>query len=574
MKSLRSRLILGSALVAVVPLAIVMFLLSQRVGALVREQAAGRLNAALDGLRAQLGVEGERVAEQLGILGRDPTLKRLLLVRQPGDRELDDYLAERRRLLGLGFLRVTEGGGAVIADAVVSDSTGAPATHASATILYQDVPVGAVSGGLLLDAAYLQRLKVVSGADLVLRDSTGRTLAATLPGADAISLSLIGESGRGRAVTASDGAAQGGDVPGGSNTSRVAIGDRFYLGRSVRLAGAPGLSVLGLVSTAAADRTLRALQLAALLLGLAGVVLAVLLGVLWSSQVSGPVEELAAFSRRLSHGDWEEPLVARGVRELETLVEALDRMRRDLQSYRERLVVSERQAAWSQMARKVAHEIKNPLTPIAISVADLQRSYQQQRPDFPQILERAVRTVGEEVETLKGLLQEFSEFGRFPAPRPAPFRVSDLLNDLASLYAREVAGARLVIAPGRADVALVADAGQLKQALVNLIKNGLEALEGAGHVTVSAAASEATLELVVADNGPGLSTEHKASLFVPGFTTKSSGSGLGLTIVERIVSDHHGTIVVEDRAEGGTVFRVRLPRAPASATAPSPSPRS
>jgi nitrogen fixation/metabolism regulation signal transduction histidine kinase len=342
---------------------------------------------------------------------------------------------------------------------------------------------------------------------------------------------------------------------------RVDVRVAGYLARSraLDIAGARGIRVTGLVSTAAHDRTLAALRLTALLLGLVGVAIAILLGVLWSSQVSRPVETLAAFSRRVSQGEWEEPLVLDSVRELETLVEALERMRHDLQSYRDRLVVSERQAAWSHMARQVAHEIRNPLTPIAISIADLQRSYQQRRPDFPQILEQAVRTVGEEVESLKQLLQEFADFARLPPPRPGPCRVGELLGDLEILYGRDVAEQRLVFAHPRPDLTFAADTGQLKRALVNLIKNGLEAAPGAGRVTVSSAVSGRMLEISVDDTGPGLSTEQRAHLFVPDFTTKAGGSGLGLTIVERIVSDHRGTIVVEPGVEGGTRVRVRLP---------------
>src|SRR6185503_15743989 len=107
-----------------------------------------------------------------------------------------------------------------------------------------------------------------------------------------------------------------------------------------------------------------------------------------------------------------------------------DRMRADLRGYRDRLRTSERHAAWSQMARQVAHEVKNPLTPIAVSVADLRRSFEQKRPDFPQILDQAVRTIGEEVESLKRLLQSFSELGRMPEPHPEPCVLDDLLGDL------------------------------------------------------------------------------------------------------------------------------------------------
>jgi nitrogen fixation/metabolism regulation signal transduction histidine kinase len=245
---------------------------------------------------------------------------------------------------------------------------------------------------------------------------------------------------------------------------------------------------------------------------------------------------------------------------METLVTALDRMRRDLLTYRGKLVVSERQAAWSQMARKVAHEIKNPLTPIAISVADLKRSYEQKRSDFPEILDQAARTVADEVERLRRMLQEFSDLGRFPAPRIEPCHISSLMADLQTLYGREVAAGRLAFSLPEGEVTFPADSGQVRQALVNLIKNGLEALDGHGRVVVSARVDGDAIEIAVADSGPGITAEQRANLFVPGFTTKAEGSGLGLTIVERIVNDHRGAITVDAGTERGTVFRIRLPR--------------
>jgi nitrogen fixation/metabolism regulation signal transduction histidine kinase len=280
---------------------------------------------------------------------------------------------------------------------------------------------------------------------------------------------------------------------------------------------------------------------------------------MWSSQVSRPVETLAAFADRLSRGEWEEPLTLHSVGELQMLVQSLERMRGDLLRYRDQLVIGERHAAWSQMARQVAHEVKNPLTPIAISIADLKRSFDQQRPDFPMVLDQAVHTVGHEVHELKRLLDQFSELGRFPTPVFAPCDVTELFRDLEALYSRDVAEGRLVLDPGSSG-AVIADAGQLRQALVNLIKNGLEALDGAGRVTLAARPRDEDLEITVTDTGPGLSPEQRAHLFVPGFTTKTSGSGLGLTIVERIVHDHGGTIVADAAPDRGTLFRIHLPR--------------
>ncbi|HEX7077405.1 MAG TPA: ATP-binding protein [Candidatus Eisenbacteria bacterium] len=567
MTSLRARLILGAAIVAVVPLALSMYLLSRRIETAVRSDAAERLGAALGGLDAELRADAGRIEEKLQILARDPQLRRLTLVRSAGLRDLSEYLAERRFLLGLDFLQVADTTGALIADgstAIPGFSSAGPESGrvdvatprgpsgprveaienapglvlaAGAPIRYENATAGIVHGGTALDVAFLARLRNAGGMELALDDGAGRLVATTLP--------------PGAAVTARH-----------DGVGRARIGGRSYLSRTVpiEIGAAPYAAITGFVSTEAADRTVATLRITSLSLGLIGLGVAILLGFVWSSQVSRPVERLAAFSRQLAQGDWDEPLRLEGVREIRTLGEALDRMRRDLAAYRARLIVSERQAAWSQMARNVAHEIKNPLTPIAVSISDLRRSYDLGREDFPAILDQATRTISEEIETMKRLLTEFSEFARMPAPRFAPCRLRDLFADLGALYAREVASGRLALVTPARDVTLEADAGQIRQALVNLVQNGLEAVASEGGlVTVEAGADGTDLMIRVADTGPGLSDEQKAGLFLPGFTTKTTGSGLGLTIVERIVSDHRGTIAVDSEIGRGTAIRVRLP---------------
>jgi signal transduction histidine kinase len=577
MRSLRSRLILGSALVAVVPLAVAMVLLSRRIERTASAEATARLDEALGTLQVEVEADGKRLLEKLQILARDPQLKRLYLVHPAGRRDLPEYLAERRFLLGLDFLQVADTNGMIVADGspALADTGRTPGTlrlraarsgsgpslgmeapegaaglalAASVSIPYQHEVVGEVQGGLWFDEAYLARRKRIAGVELILHDAGGRTLATTLDGAD---LARIPPSDPGRSAEQRDDA-----------VDAVVIANQSYLGRSfpLTIGPPPHATLTGLVSTEARDRTVASMQSTSLLLGILGLGIAILLGVLWSSQVSRPVERLAAFSDRVSQGHWDEPLRLRSVREIETLVGALDRMRSDLQTYRDRLVTSERQAAWSQMARKVAHEIKNPLTPIAISVADLRRSYELKRPDFPQILDQAVKTIAEEVATLTRLLQEFSDFGRLPAPRFENCRLSDLLADLGMLYGHEVAAGRLVLGPAPRQITLSADGGQIRQALVNLIKNGLEATGDRGSVRVGAEVEGEMTAITIADDGPGLDAERRAQLFVPGFTTKAEGSGLGLTIVERIVNDHHGTISVDSTPGVGTTFRIRIPR--------------
>ena len=567
MRSLRSRLIAGSSLVAVVPLAVAIYFLSHRIESMVRTQGAERLSAALGGLRSELRFDGERIAEKLRILARDPVLKRLYLLRPAGSRDLNEYLAERRLLLVLDFLEIADSSGTVVADGSQASGVGRGgpdlwhvsavrplrpgglllvnleaasglAMATSAPIRYESQTSGIVHGGLVLDVDFLERLKQrTGGVELLLRDGTGRTVATTLGDAGTSAIPLQTEVGR------------------------IKLADGSYLGRGlpIEIGAPPFASITGLVATASADRAIASLQTTSALLGLLGVGIAISLGSLWSSQISRPVERLAAFSRRVAQGNWDEPLTLHSVRELETLVQALDRMRGDLAAYRDKLIVSERQAAWSQMARKVAHEIKNPLTPIAISVADLKRSYEQQRADFPEVLNQAVRTIADEVETLKRLLQEFSDFARFPPPQFAPCRVSDILADLETLYGRDTSDGRLLLSLPDREATIRADAGQIRQALVNLIKNGLEAVEGKGRVSVSAGVEGAAFVITVSDTGPGLSAEQKANLFTPGFTTKPHGSGLGLTIVERIVSEHQGAITADTIAGGGTTFRIRLP---------------
>jgi len=550
MNSLRSRLILGSALIALVPLAAAMLLLTQRLEAMVRAQAAERLEAALGGLQRPVRADAERVASQLGILARDPLLRRLYLVRPETSHDLDDYLAERRVLLSLDFLGVSDTSGRIVAsgDAAAAGTAHAPSVRveASAPIVYQGERTGMVQGGLSLDAALLARLEQSSGIELILRDPAGHVVATTLAAAESAATPAA-------AIPA---------LPGGGQVRRVTLAGHSYLARDLALpVGSLAVPrITGLISTTPADRTIAAVQWTSVVLGLLGLLVAVALGVLWSSQVSRPVERLAAFSHRLAQGEWDEPLSLASVRELETLVAALDRMRGDLRDYRDRLVISERQAAWSQMARTIAHEVKNPLTPIAVSIADLQRSYDLRRPEFPEILAQAVRTIGEEVEALKRMLQEFTDFARMPPPVPAPCTANQLLQDLSTLYPREVAEGRLAVTPPAQPLPLTADRGQVRQALVNLIKNGLESIDGAGRVVVSAALDGDGVAFEVADNGRGLGDEARARLFTPGFTTKAEGSGLGLTIVQRIALDHHGSIAVESAPGAGTTFRLRLPR--------------
>ncbi|HET9250593.1 MAG TPA: ATP-binding protein [Candidatus Eisenbacteria bacterium] len=549
MRSLRSRIIVGSALVALIPLALATLVLSGKLESMVRAQSEERLSASLDALQGRLRADGDRIARQVRILGNDPTLKRLYLVRQGGGRDLAEHAAERRVLLGLDFLAVHGPDGVQVAGDFSTDvgSRGISISR-GAPIVYEGRPVGSVVGGLAVDSTLLAAWKRAGGVDLTLRDGDGAVLASTVEAAaESMADSALVTSG----------------------VARVRVGRSSFLAKSAPL-GAEGpraARITAMVSTSAMDGAIAALRVTAVVTGAAGLVLAVLLGTLGSSQISGPVERLSAFSRRMAQGEWDEPLRMESVRELESLVDALERMRQDLTTYRERLVTSERQAAWSQMARAVAHEVKNPLTPIAVSVADLKRSYDAKREDFPEILDQSVRTISEEIHALERLLREFSDFARLPEPRLAPVKVADLWGDLRTLYGRETEAGRLRFDPAGSDLVFSADPDQVRQALVNLLRNGFEAGGGAT-VSVSAARANGLVTLSVSDTGPGLAAEQRARLFTPGFTTKPAGSGLGLTVVQRIVHDHRGTIDVESVPGLGTTFHLSFPTEPEAPPCP------
>lgn len=570
MNSLRSRLTLAFSLVAVLPLALALWLLGGRIERTMQRQSEVRLDAAIGVARGTLAADGVRLNGRMHVLAADAALKRLLLVGRPDAAALSQYLADQRYLLGLDHLVLTDTLGRLIADAATAldpraegarppwsaeflpaardtglvlvplADTHALALESRAAVLYLGEPVALLRGGVQLDSLFLSELQRTSGLDLVLRDGRGRVVASTLPG-------RLAPAPR---------------EPGDDRAAVVKLSGRRYVTREtgLELGAGRGARLTALASTAAADDAVAVLSSTALVLGLLGVLLAIVLGLVWSAQVARPVVRLAGFSERIARGEWDEPLAMESVRELQTLVQALERMRLDLASHRESLLASERQAAYGQMARRVAHEVKNPLTPIAIAVQGLKRAHDQGAPDFPETLEEAVRTVTEEVQRLKRLLQEFNDLGRVPPPHPVRFVAAEVLGELRTLHDADVVAGRLSFEMPPAVLPLFADRDQFRQVVLNLIQNGLDATAATqGRVVVSTARIDGRFTLTVRDDGPGLTDEQRAHLFVPGFTTKAQGQGLGLAIVERIVADHGGTIEVRTAPGAGTAFILRLP---------------
>jgi nitrogen fixation/metabolism regulation signal transduction histidine kinase len=232
----------------------------------------------------------------------------------------------------------------------------------------------------------------------------------------------------------------------------------------------------------------------------------------------------------------------------------------DLKTSKEKLVIAERIAAWQEIARRLAHEIKNPLTPIQMAMDTLRKSYKKQHPEFEEILDESTRTVLEEADRLKRIVAEFSDFARMPKPELSRVDLNDAIRSALALYQG------VVPVTSHLDDALPeldADKGQLTQVLLNLVENARDAIgdrEGGKIVVTTKSAADRAL-LVVEDNGPGVPAELKDKVFAPYFTTKhtAGGTGLGLAIVHRIISDHGGRITISDAPGGGARFTIELP---------------
>jgi len=241
------------------------------------------------------------------------------------------------------------------------------------------------------------------------------------------------------------------------------------------------------------------------------------------------------------------------------------------------LLKAQRLAAWREVAQRIAHEIKNPLTPIQLSAQRLRRRLAGERsPEAKRLVEEATATIIQEVDGLKHLVDEFSRFARMPALTLKPTDLGRLLESVVVLY-RDSHPALAIKGSFSPDLPLLeVDPDQIKRAVLNLVDNAVEAVGGAGVVTVDTIwlPESRRVRIVVADDGPGIPGEDKERLFLPYFSTKAGGTGLGLPIVHQIITDHGGTIWVEDAAPLGTRFVIELPvgrlaAAPAEANAPA-----
>ena len=343
------------------------------------------------------------------------------------------------------------------------------------------------------------------------------------------------------------------------------IGDFAYLvaAAPVRVGGLDAVLTVPLaLRQREIEREIADLDRAVLLGALMLILLGAGLGYWMAERIGDPVQRLTRATRRIAAGDLSTRVIVRTADELQRLVEAFNRMAGELQRQRSQVERTHRLEAWAEMARQVAHDIKNPLTPIQLSAEHLRRVHADRGQPLSPVLDTCVDTILTQVRLLRQIASEFSSFGSSPIARPTPTVIGELLREVVDPY-RLGAGDRIAITVDvPPDLPLVhVDRMLVARAIINILENALHAMPGGGSLTVAAAADDGRLVVTIADTGVGMDAEASARIFEPYFSTKASGTGLGLSIARRNVELQAGTISVASTRGAGTTVTITLPLA-------------
>jgi two-component system, NtrC family, nitrogen regulation sensor histidine kinase NtrY len=571
---LKYRIIFLLIVAAVVPLLAVFISMSVYANRQRQSLVDMRLNSVYTGAVGFYERTGKSILTQMEQISSDQTLLRYLLVKDEtgfiDQQGLIDFAVDTKKLLNLDYLIILSPDGKVLArghdpglfgDDLSSDPVFAEAIKGQkvqsldkignsdnevltvmglAPIWYENKElIGVIAGGISLDEQFCRNLRDLSGAEILLVEGD-ILLAKTLPG-------QVGEL----SMYLQD-----------KQTFRTKLQGLWYTFSRYPLQDYSGNKVADLlmgVSTQDLDILFDNMRVIYGGFAAGGLILAIIFGFLFSSTFTRPIDNLTRAADQLASGDFSARVQTDGHGELLSLIDTFNSMAADLEDYRLKLVESERLAAFSMMARKIAHEIKNPLTPVQIAIEDLRRAYDANDPKFTEAFNESTKTVLEEVASLKRIVDEFSEFAKFPPPIIKPDDLNEIVRTAVPLFSKEMQKGNLKIELSTKNLPVEADRDQIKRAIINLVKNGLEAIPVTGQVLIKTALTQGSAVLIISDNGQGLSPSVKQNLFTPYFTTKSGGSGLGLVIVKKIISEHDGKIKIDDQESGGTVAIIDLP---------------
>jgi signal transduction histidine kinase len=547
-----------------------------------------RANAVAAQFRSEFQHRGDEVVRKVEAVAGSESVQRIGLEINRGATDSGGYVSEARNLAGqqhLDFLELVDHQGTILSSAQWQAKFGYPEPaipsaigSAGAFLKREEMPSGStlglfavraagvgeqplyVIGGERLDQGFLSTLDIPAGTRVLLYQNLDANwnpkslldLNGAAAGADKIAplVEQVRRSGQeARNVI--------------RWTADSADAESFH---AMPLTG-PNQQLRGVLLVGSSRRPLVELQRqivsAAMLVGGAGILVAVLASLWFGARLTKPVVSLAEAARRVAAGDLYAKVDVESSDELGELASAFNRMTEDLLQQKDRTLQAERVAAWRELARRLAHELKNPLFPLQVTVENLIRAKEKAPEMFEEVFREGTSTLLAEVNNLKAIIGRFSEFARMPQPQRKPTQINEVVRSVLRVFQAQLKEKSQITVRTELESELPVisvDPELLHRALSNLITNAIDALPQGGEIIVQTKSFGNRIELSVSDTGSGLTQEECARLFTPYYTTKQHGTGLGLAIVQSVVSDHGGKISVESTKEKGTTFRIELPR--------------
>ncbi|MFZ3263621.1 MAG: ATP-binding protein [Terriglobales bacterium] len=557
-----------------------------------------RANSVAAQFRAEFQRRGQEVARKVGSIAASETVQRIAIEinrgASSGGGDASGYLSEARTLAvqqQLDFLELVDHQGTILSSAqwqakfgypepAISSSTGSADTRVF--LKREELPNGPtlglfairavrvgeqslfVIGGERLDQEFLSTLDIPTGTRVLLYQNLDpkwnpqSLLDLNGPAAGADRIAPLIEKVRSTGQEAQSVIRW---------TADSADAEVFH---AIPLTG-PNQQLMGILLVASSRRPLIELQRriisAAMLVGGLGILVAVLASLWFAARVTRPVVSLAEAARRVAAGDLAAKVEVESSDELGELAASFNRMTEDLLQQKDRTVQAERVAAWRELARRLAHELKNPLFPLQVTVENLMRAKKKSPEMFEEVFHESTATLLAEINNLKTIIGRFSEFSKMPQPQRRPTQVNEILRSVLRVFHAQLQEKSRIAVHTDLDADLPeihADPDLLHRVLSNLVLNAIDAMPQGGDLRLSTAALRTGglahgITVSVSDTGSGLTPEECERLFTPYYTTKQHGTGLGLAIVQSVVSDHGGKISVESAQEKGTTFRIELP---------------
>jgi signal transduction histidine kinase len=347
-------------------------------------------------------------------------------------------------------------------------------------------------------------------------------------------------------------------------------GNGVYVAHAIPRTGRDSKQPLAILVVASSRQELADLQRRirniGLLVAAGGILLSVIASGWSAARISRPIEELSAAAQEVAAGNWQVKVQGNLNKkdDVAQLIASFNHMTDELLRQRDRALQAERVAAWRELARRLAHELKNPMFPLQITIENLMKAREQNSPEFEEIFAESTSTLLAELSNLKKIVGRFSDFSKMPLPQLQQVNVNQMLEQIAKLFTPQLASSakpiKLEMQLTSGDASFAGDPELLRRTFENLVLNAIDAMPEGGVLRMATSASDGSVAVEIADTGAGMDSEEASRLFTPYYTTKQHGTGLGLAIVQSVISDHGARISVSSHPGEGTTFRMEFSR--------------